>query len=86
MPVDADDDDVPESPITRIRRNWQGVCSAIQRRRGVAPSSDIEGDAETKDGKVLDEKDPNVSGLVISWDIDTDSGADRISSTAPRLL
>ncbi|KAF8603190.1 auxin efflux carrier [Ceratobasidium sp. AG-I] len=60
MPVDADDDDVPESPITRIRRNWQGVCSAIQRRRGGAPSSDIEGDTEMKDDKVFDEKDTKI--------------------------
>lgn len=59
MPVDADDD-VPESAISRVRRRWQSVCGAIQRRRGVAPGSDIEGDFDTKDVRVIDEKDTEV--------------------------
>ncbi|KAF8603189.1 auxin efflux carrier [Ceratobasidium sp. AG-I] len=55
MPVDADDD-VPESPTTRLRRRWRGVRGVIQKRRRVAHSPDIEGDTQPKEARVIGEK------------------------------
>lgn len=83
MPVDTDDD-VPESAISRVRRRWQGVCGAIQKRRGVAPTLDIEGDFETKDVRTIDEKDPEVSWFWFICENDTNAMAGCISRTTAR--
>ncbi|CAE6481750.1 hypothetical protein ACGC1H_001156 [Rhizoctonia solani] len=54
-PVDADEE-IPESASSRLRRRWERLQVAIQNRRGVVTSSDVEKSPTT-------EEDEKVSGI-----------------------